>query len=100
VLVDSTSRALLVDSRLAKLRDVWLTLLDTWWHSAAWKEPMLDIVRCPFSDIHTTAIVVQRFAVVIWDCGCLELGSTARIAINLNKAIRSLQRRSLVTTCD
>jgi hypothetical protein len=61
---------------------------------------MLDIARRPLGNIHTTAIVVQRFAIVIRDCGRLKFGPTARVVVNFIEAIRSLQRGSLVTTCD
>lgn len=61
---------------------------------------MFDIVGRPFSDVHTTAVVVQRLAVIVRYIGAVEFRATSRVEVHFYKAIFSLQRRTLITACD
>jgi hypothetical protein len=90
MLVNDTPRALLVDRRLAKLRDVWGSRCNTWWNCTTWEEPVFHIARSPFSDIDTTTNVVQRLSIVVRYVGFFKFRSTAGIEVQLVVAIRSL----------
>jgi len=97
VIVDSAVWTLLIDCWLAQLRNGRRTAIpDTRWDRAAWEKPMLDVVRCPFCNINTTAIVIERFSVVVGYRPVEQFGSTARVLVEPDIALRGLQRSSLV----
>jgi hypothetical protein len=81
VIFNGTARALLIDSRLAKLRDVWGSRCDARWNSTTREKPSFHIVCCPFSDVDTATVVVQWLAIIVWYRGCVEARSTARIVV-------------------
>lgn len=100
MIINGTSRTLLIDRRLAKLGDVRCSLRNTWWNSTTWKEPVLHIACGPLSDIYTTTVVVQRLSIVVWYRGGFKFRPTAGIVVFLVVAIRSLQLCSLVAACN
>jgi hypothetical protein len=61
---------------------------------------MLDVVDSPLGDIHTTAIVVERFAVVVRDVLFLEQGATAAVKVLFVEAVCRSEFCSLVTSGD
>jgi hypothetical protein len=61
---------------------------------------VLDVISSPLGSVHATAVIVQRFAVVVRESFFLEQGATAAVEVLFVEAVCRLEFCGLVASSD